>query len=402
MLKSTLLLRMCCFVSCVGFLLGIFIEAFACNVPVFRYALERWPADPYQVFVYYREPLQSIALARLQKSAFESDSLANFTLKLYNVSDAQVLAMAESRAIRDFPWIEVFYPANAQVRGLVWEGPGDEHLIAKILESPARAQLRQKLLSGAVAVWILVQCGDKSRDNAAWEILTKSLDRASRELKIPEMGVDTNGNPLVVGDFRDYPVHFNHIRMVRNDPEEVMLINSLLGSESDLETMLVPLAFPVFGRGRSLYALVGDGITEKNILNTCQNLINWCSCEIKASNPGIDLLMTADWSRPFGGVMVKDDPLPPLSGLANFLPQESTDTVAQERTVPLEVDSSHLDEQPVIETSDLSASAEKPATPPPSAQLAPRMARNVVVVVGLCLSLVLILTVLIRNRKSIN
>ncbi|PIW14960.1 MAG: hypothetical protein COW34_07135, partial [Armatimonadetes bacterium CG17_big_fil_post_rev_8_21_14_2_50_66_6] len=29
----------------------------ACSVPVFQYALERWPADPYEVVVFHRGPL---------------------------------------------------------------------------------------------------------------------------------------------------------------------------------------------------------------------------------------------------------------------------------------------------------------------------------------------------------
>ena len=33
------------------------VVAEACSVPVFRYALERWQADPYEVFVFHRGPL---------------------------------------------------------------------------------------------------------------------------------------------------------------------------------------------------------------------------------------------------------------------------------------------------------------------------------------------------------
>jgi len=34
-----------------GSLIGITRSACACTVPVFRYSLERWPADPYGIFV---------------------------------------------------------------------------------------------------------------------------------------------------------------------------------------------------------------------------------------------------------------------------------------------------------------------------------------------------------------
>ena len=38
----------------------------ACNVPVFRYALERWPAAPYEVFVFHRGPLSAEDQAALE------------------------------------------------------------------------------------------------------------------------------------------------------------------------------------------------------------------------------------------------------------------------------------------------------------------------------------------------
>jgi hypothetical protein len=43
----------------------------ACNVPAFRYALERWPADAYQVLVYHRAGPRGAAFELLQKGAAE-------------------------------------------------------------------------------------------------------------------------------------------------------------------------------------------------------------------------------------------------------------------------------------------------------------------------------------------
>ena len=55
------------------------------------------------------------------------------------------------------------------------------------------------------------------------------------------------------------------LRVRRDDPAEALLVWMLLGSESDLAGQNEPIAFPVFGRGRVLYALVGDGITADNV-----------------------------------------------------------------------------------------------------------------------------------------
>ena len=45
----------------------------------------------------------------------------------------------------------------------------------------------------------------------------------------------------------------------------MVLLQMLLNTEDDLKTMKEPMAIPVFGRGRALYALVGKGINEETI-----------------------------------------------------------------------------------------------------------------------------------------
>jgi hypothetical protein len=177
--------------------------------------------------------------------------------------------------------------------------------------------MAQKLLSGEVAVWVLIKSGHEQKDGRARQALKTHLERASATLRIPEIGTDLNGNPVAVTDYKTYPVHFSLMELARDDQDEELLVSALLNSEPDLRQYDEPMAFPVFGRGRALYALVGAGIQEKNILEACQSLINWCSCEIKALNPGTDLLISADWSRPFGGKMVQDPELP-LTGLSGF------------------------------------------------------------------------------------
>jgi hypothetical protein len=75
-----------------------------------------------------------------------------------------------------------------------------------------------------------------------------------------------------------------------------MLLTLLLNSEPDLdEYSNEPVVFPVFGRGRVLYALIGQGITTDNIRETIAFLVGPCGCEIKMMSPGVDLLMAANW-----------------------------------------------------------------------------------------------------------
>ena len=108
----------------------------------------------------------------------------------------------------------------------------------------------------------------------------------------------------------------------------------LLGTESDLSDYQVPLVFPVFGQGRSLYALVGAGINKKTIKKACRSLVDWCSCEIKALHQGVDLLFLAQWSKRAGESWIKVEGLPPLTGLSGFIDSsDKTDEIEPDKTI---------------------------------------------------------------------
>ena len=291
----------------------------ACNVPAFRYALERWPADLYQVVIYCEKAPWGAEFELLQKSAAGRGGLANYSLKTVDVTSPEGKALAQQRKIAAYPWVEISSPVHSEVQSVVWSGPLTSAGVKRILESRSRSRMVQTLLSGEVAVWVLIKSGHEQKDRRALGSLTSSLERASATLRIPEIGIDQNGDPVAVTDFKTYPVRFGLTEINRDDPDEELLVNALLKSEPDLLQYDEPMAFPVFGRGRALYALVGNGIQEKTILEACQSLLNWCSCEIKAQNPGTDLLIFADWSRPYGGKMVEDPELP-LVGLGGFVP----------------------------------------------------------------------------------
>jgi hypothetical protein len=109
---------------------------------------------------------------------------------------------------------------------------------------------------------------------------------------------------------------FSTVRLSRDDPREKHLVSMLLGSEPDLEAFREPMAFPVFGRGRVLYALVGKGINEEYVDEACAFLAGPCSCQVKELNPGTDLLMAVDWEALLGERLVEAAELPPLTGLA--------------------------------------------------------------------------------------
>jgi hypothetical protein len=377
----------------------IFATSKACNVPVFRYALERWATDIYQVFVFTEEDSEAEAFQLLEKNAVVNFSLSNYSLRTIDVTTAEGKRAAETNQVFKFPWLSVYYPANAQVRGLVWEGPLEKTNVERLINSPVRTQLAKKILAGKAAVWLFLKSSNAEKDKAALEILRTTLDKASKELKIPNTSVDIDGNAIEVTDFVDYDVHFDLIEISRENPQEIMLLSMLLGSESDLAYLDGPMAFPVFGRGRSLYAIVGKGINEENVYHACQSIIAWCSCEIKAQNPGIDLLVSADWSKPVGGQMVKDEELPPLTGFSEFIPPEPEEKVTDVNEVSVDTTS-----QPIIVESEepvpinKEALAEKNKEKTQAGQSA--LLRNLLMLIGFVLIIILVTTLLLKSKAS--
>src|SRR5207248_4635023 len=105
------------------------------------------------------------------------------------------------------------------------------------------------------------------------------------------------------------------LRLSRRDTEETDLLRMLLGMEDDLEDRKEPIVYPVFGRGLALWAIVGKGITQENIDRAAKFLVGPCSCEIKAQNPGVDLLLTADWEERLTGRVITTPEPPPLASL---------------------------------------------------------------------------------------
>jgi hypothetical protein len=91
------------------------------------------------------------------------------------------------------------------------------------------------------------------------------------------------------------------VSLSRTDPNERALLSMIMNSEPDLdEYVKEPMAVPVFGRGRALYTLIGEGINGDNIREAAAFLTGPCGCEIKMMNPGVDLLIATNWD---GAVM---------------------------------------------------------------------------------------------------
>jgi len=227
-------------------------------------------------------------------------------------------AASRKHSAVDLPYLVVRYPAAQQIAQELWAGTLREAPLRALLESPARAELSKRILSGESAVWVLVECGDRAKDDAAFDLLARQLRKLESSLKLPEPRPEDllrlqrpNAPPLKLS--------FSALRLSRNDPSEKWFVEMLLGTEADLKIRGEPIVFPVFGRGVALYALVGKGINETTIAQAAGFVTGECSCEVRRLNPGCDLLINAAWET--------NQELPSVANLL-FMPAETAGGVA--------------------------------------------------------------------------
>jgi hypothetical protein len=68
----------------------------------------------------------------------------------------------------------------------IWQSDLTQANALAILDSPARSELRRRLLGGQTAVWVLLESGDAAKDAAAFATLGESMKAAQERLKLPE------------------------------------------------------------------------------------------------------------------------------------------------------------------------------------------------------------------------
>lgn len=318
----------------------------ACSVPVFRYALERWPPDHFELVVFHRGELTAEAqsvVAWLEKSSAEEMLTANYTLRtvnLENALDSPTQALWQAQRTEELPWLALHYPRATTDGGVAWNGPLTMQAAQRVVDSPLRQKVGERILQGESAVWVFVESGNASKDNAAAERIEAELATLTEELELPEQ-TDLSGNVMPEEQQRALGLRlaFSMIRLSRGAADEEVFRSMLLHSEADLATEYAsePMLFPIFGRGRALYALVGAGITSGNIREACEFVTGACSCQVKELNPGTDLLMTVDWEGGLEGRLADALELPPLMSLPVLSEGEAEKSVAEIESVSGEV-----------------------------------------------------------------
>ncbi|MEM7475245.1 MAG: hypothetical protein AAF483_09655 [Planctomycetota bacterium] len=282
----------------------IALPVLACNIPVFRYALERWRSDRMQVLVFIDQELSAsdqAAVARLRTASVATNGSANLEVQTIDLREPakknetrQAIELWESiqtssaNAKPPFVAVQGKHPRGPY---LSWSGKLADS--GAILSSPARLELGRRLLAGKSVVWLVLQ---SQEDQAANERVTTLLRGQSKELsadlELPE-GIGLPGSEL----FSEVPLllEFSVLEIDRNDNREEYLIESLKGFQPEAFEADEPLVIPVFGRGRALEVIPASKLTDALVRDLSAFLCAACSCQVKEQNPGFDLLLERNW-----------------------------------------------------------------------------------------------------------
>jgi hypothetical protein len=289
-------------------------SALACQVPVFRYALERWNADRYKVLILSPDATDykhSPWFSPQTKSDRDASLVAIESVDMSKNSDARLAELWKTHGNRKDPTMIVFYPdkATSLKNQIAHTSVLSKDQAQFLLDSPIRQELTKRLSQGHSAVWLFLESGDKAKDLPALKNLEEQLAKDAQWLHLPspeEMEI----KPEVLERAKiKLKIEFSIVSLRRDDPKEKFLVDCLLNSEPDLREFQEPMAFPVFGRGIVLYALIGKGIGSDTIRTASSFIVGPCSCQVKEQNPGFDLLLDYDWDLAVGEAFISD-PVP--------------------------------------------------------------------------------------------
>lgn len=246
--------------------------ATACTIPVFRFALDRWEADPFRLVV---------------PRAWATDrEKVKLLVPLRGNAEANVVVEESDDAALDRAVLK--YPHDDTV---LWEGALDETALAPLLDSPARRELIRRIVSGDSAVWVVAT---KEADRGEVERVAGRLKFLEQVASLPVQNPSDPDSQLGPGP--ELKLAFSVLPLSLDDPVERSFAMMLAGpGHPEFVKEGTSFAAPVFGRGRVLGAWALDELDDAMIEDTSLFLTGRCSCRVKNENPGWDLLLKVDW-----------------------------------------------------------------------------------------------------------
>lgn len=250
-----------------AFLFSLASAAQACTIPVFRFALDRWQADPFTLLLPAETAVASADLLR----PLRANGRANLTIRI---------APADTGPPRP----ELRFPNSNTV---AWSGDLGPAALDRLLNSTGRREIVRHILAGDSVIWVV--CGGAAAEAERLEKRLKFLEQvASLPIQNP------NDPDSRLGPGPPLLLKFSLLRLDATDPGEAILRRLLVGPEGEADR---PFAAAVFGRGRVLGAWPLEQLDDRALEEACLFLVGRCSCRVKNENPGWDLLLNIDWDQ---------------------------------------------------------------------------------------------------------
>lgn len=247
-----------------------------CTIPVFRFALDRWEADKFRLVL----PASATRDAALQDLLRPLRANGKANLDITTGRDSAVTTATLSHSCEsDRP---------------LWSGTLDKAALDALLDSPARQQIRDHILAGDSAIWVIVD-GGGPLDAAAVERVEKRLKFLEQVAALPIQ--DPNDPDSQLGPGPPLRLKFSTLRIQRDNPAETTLIHMLAGPKGEIDPATTPFAAVIFGKGRVLGAWPLALLDDRSLEETSMFLVGRCSCRLKNENPGWDLLLNVDWEK---------------------------------------------------------------------------------------------------------
>lgn len=276
----------------------------ACSIPVFRFALERWAPDLFEVSVFYRGPLSDAdakRLNQLEDSAVFNGGQVNLEVVRCDLDDRvpdDLLALRKSLKDATLPSVVVRTPRKATGQSIVWQGSLSDPFLDNLATSPARRDVAQRLVRGDSVVWLLVRGTDQQQADRAKAALESALKNLADQIELP-LGVGQPGSELRARI--PLQLKFSIVEVSADSRAEQALIKLLRGGFAKPPLASDSYLAPVFGRGRVLNVQSAHEVDSDSISDLTRYLCGACSCQVKQQNPGFDLLCAMNWEeRLFG------------------------------------------------------------------------------------------------------
>lgn len=250
-------------------------SAVACTIPVFRYALDRWPADPFRLVV-------PAAVAK-------QPDIAKLLVPLIGNPPANIkIETAKNASLKDAQLLFSTFDAPP-----LWSGPVTAASLQKLLESPARADLIKRILAGESVVWVFADNGTPE-DKAGFDRISKRLRYLQQVVALPPQ--DPNDPDSQLGNGPPLKLELTAVRVSMKDEAEKLFCAMLAGSKcAEALAKGEPFAAPVFGRGRVLGSFPLKDLDDAALEDITMFLTGRCSCRVKNQSPGWDVLLKVDW-----------------------------------------------------------------------------------------------------------